>query len=103
MYPGPKLCTWCKACAVQPSMRPLVALFSMLCKIQAHRFVLSTHPKPNRFIYDEQNEKSADDRQSPCNRNAHRLVEHLAPVPLEQTRRLARAKDRIDRAVRKEP
>ena len=49
-----------------------------------------THPKPNRLIHDEQNDKSAHNRQCPCDRHANRLIQNLVPVPLQQPGRLAR-------------
>src|SRR5271156_4169045 len=81
------------------SVRPVVPLFAVLRKIQALLFILCTHSKPNRLIYDEQDDQGSHNGQSPRDGHADRLVQYLVAVAFEHSGGLACAEGGVDDAV----
>src|ERR1700761_6745353 len=84
-----------------PQTRPVLAgevvsFFLMLRQVESRAFVFFTQAKPNHLIHNKQNDQGANNRETPGNGYANRLVQHLTPVSFKQAERFSRAENRID-------
>src|SRR3954464_11560087 len=78
---------------------PIVAFFAMLGQVQTVALVFHTHPKSDRLVYKEQNDKRTHNRNTPRDRHAQQLVQQLMAVAFKQAGGLAGAKDGVDGTV----
>src|SRR6185437_728935 len=57
----------------------------MLREIEAHNLMFFANPQSNCHIHNLQNNQRANNRQRPCNGDAHQLVEYLMKISLDHS------------------